>query len=153
MCTQNSPAAITADRNQKTCEPRDLEEANFIGDLNRLQVVYCAWFAKQRPEPTTGVICKNDFYFTAVRAATNDQPAILALLSQGINLNRNLPKAAMMSGPTRVLQVLIDHRWNINEAEAYCEPPFLAYAFLFGHDALPNSPVSADSCPNLSGLQ
>ena len=39
----------------------------------------------------------------------------------------------MLSKSTRVLQVLFDHGWNINKAEAYCEPPFLGYVVCFPH--------------------
>ena len=106
-----------------------LEEASSIGDINNLHTLYSNWFAKQRPEPSTGIVSKDDLYLTTIRAATNDQPTSLAyLLSQGMKLDCNLIKAAVESGPTRVLQVLIDHGWNINEAEAYCEPPFLRHA-------------------------
>ena len=125
-----SPSKVNTDK--PSDELRDLEEASVMGDLDRLHTIYSTWFAKQRPEPSTGIICKNPFDSTARHAATHDQPAILAyILSQGLKLDRYLLKEAVLSGSTRVLQVLIDHGWNINEPEAYCDPPFLGYVVTF----------------------
>ncbi len=124
-------------------------EASVIGDLDRLHTIYSTWFAKQRPEPSTGMISKDKFNITALHAATHDQPAILAyFLSQGIKLNRYLIKDAVISGSIQVLQVLIDHGWNINEAEAYCEPPFLGYEIAFLITVVPHASSRSSANPS-----
>lgn len=94
-------AIVNAD--EETYELPGLEEADLVDDLDKLHNVYSTWFAKQRPEPSTRMVCKDHFYFTAFRAATKDHPAGLTyLLSQGMRLDRHLIKAAVQSGSIRV---------------------------------------------------
>jgi hypothetical protein len=63
---------------EETDQLHILEEASLIGDLDKVHNIYSTLFAKQRPDPITGSVCKDLFYFAAYRAATNDQPACLA---------------------------------------------------------------------------
>ena len=107
----------------------DLEEASQLGDLTTIHRIYSIWFANQIPNPVTGLVEKDVFYMAALRAATNNQSASLAyLLLQGVAFDRNIIEVAVLSKSTDTLQVLLDHGWNINEPEAYCEPPFLGFA-------------------------
>ena len=112
-------------------ELEEIKEASSTGDLDTLQVLCSAWLAKQQPDPSTGVIRIEQLFFAAHQAAVKDQSSSLAyLLSLGLQIDRDLIKGAVLSRSTRALQVLLEHGWNINEAEAYCEPPFLRYALL-----------------------
>ena len=155
-----SPSKANPD--EQSDELHDLKEASEIGDLDRLHTIYSTWFAKQRPEPSTGIIFKDKFYFPIFHAATHDQPAILAyflsqgyLLSQERKLDLHFIKHAVESGSIQVLQVLIDHGWNINEPEAYCEPPFLGYEMASLMILVPhaNSRSSANPSTKASDMQ
>ena len=106
----------------------ELEDGGLVDNVNHLHALYSSWFSMQQPDPTTGEIKSNKFYYAAHQAAAKGRPASLSyLLRHGIRLDRDLIKAAVMSHSTQILQVLLDHGWNINEAQAYCEPPPLAY--------------------------
>lgn len=123
---QESTFPTTA--NDDTEEIHEIEKACSNGDLENLHALYSTWLARQQPDSSTGEISKDQLYLAAHKAATTNQSTSLAyLLSQGLKLNRELIKSAVLSGSTQVLQILLDHGWNINEPEAYCEPPFLGY--------------------------
>jgi hypothetical protein len=113
---------------EESNELHSIDDASMIGDLITVHAIYSGWFAKQRPEPNVGAIDKARFNFTVHLAAANGQPATLAyFLSQGFGFDRDLIKAAVLSKSAQVLQVLLDHAWNINEPESYCDPPYLGY--------------------------
>ena len=110
-------------------EARALERPIATGALDEVHTLYCSWFSKQQPEPRSGAIDKDCFYFAAYQAATTNRPIPLAyLLSQGVRFDGNLVKGAVLSKSTDVLQVLLDNGWNINEPESFSDPPFLGYA-------------------------
>lgn len=103
-----------------------LGEACRTGDLDLVHVVYSSWLREQQPDPSTGLVDNKYFLHAGSLAARNNHPTCLAyLFQQGLKVERILVSAAVKSMATRILQVLLDYGWNINEPEAYCEPPFM----------------------------
>lgn len=104
----------------------DMETSSKEGNLQGVHWCYCSWFAKQQPNPSTGIVDKTHCWPSIRAAITIHQLACLKyLLSQGIKPNRYDKKDAALSGDTRILKILLDYGWDINEPEAYCEPPLL----------------------------
>lgn len=138
MISRSAPSSLDVTFGQESTFPttvkndteeiHEIEKACSNGDLENLHALYSTWLARQQPDSSTGEISKDQLYLAAHNAATKNQSASLAyLLSKGLKLNRELIKSAVLSGSAQVLQILLDHEWDINEPEAYCEPPFLGY--------------------------
>ena len=106
----------------------DLEQSSREGDLRRVHELYSAWFSEQEPDLDTGVIVKRCCWHAIRACVENDQPTCLAyLLGNGIKASMYDKKAAVEAGSIRILQVLLNYDWDVNEPEAWCEPPLLAY--------------------------
>ena len=104
-----------------------LNDASSRGDVDALHVAYLVWMSKRRPDQNTGYIHKGDLWTATSLAAVGGHHNCLAyLLSQGIKYTWHLIRNVVDSKSTKSLQVLLDHGWDINEPESYCEPPALA---------------------------
>lgn len=94
--------------------------ASATGDLAAAQAIFSQWRAK----PITDRIEKRRFV-VALAAAVNNQhvPVISYLLAQGVPLNIGMFVCATKLKSIAMLQLFLDHGWDINEPIDRITPP------------------------------
>ncbi|KAJ9293833.1 hypothetical protein DTO271G3_7460 [Paecilomyces variotii] len=129
-----------------------LTAASATGNVGALKTFFSQWQSKllsdQFPLET---LCP--LLFTAVR---NNQVATVAyFLDQGVPMNQELFLYATESKSYQMLQVFLEHGWDINTPVDSLRPPALAYTFddealvnwFLDHGADPNAPCGRDCTP------
>ena len=103
LSDHHSPAARRKPEQTKGSLLRTLTAASADGRLEEVQKLYYQW---ERMEDPRGALSA---------AIDNQHPVIVSyLLEQGLPIHRDDVSAAMKCGSTEILQVFLDHGWNIN---------------------------------------
>ncbi|KAL8904484.1 MAG: hypothetical protein Q9207_003248 [Kuettlingeria erythrocarpa] len=107
----------------------DLTIAGGNGDLSRVHELYSSWFAKQKPDPDTGLVRHRYLHNAAQEAAAQGHwPCLNYMLSCGVELYAHIIAAGVRSKSVQVLEGMLARGWDINRPQSYDEPPFLAYS-------------------------
>lgn len=124
------PAQVTEAEHSRECTDPfgDIRAACVQGDLAKVHKLYSSWFARQEPDPRTGLVGRQGITNAAWAAAVSGHWACLNyFLSQGAELVDHVIRAGVESKSTAVLEGMLTRGWDINKPEMYCEPPYLAY--------------------------
>ncbi|KAL8804064.1 MAG: hypothetical protein Q9182_002777 [Xanthomendoza sp. 2 TL-2023] len=140
---------LIAETSPLTSYPHRIAEACRAGDVHLTHCIYSSWLQQQIADPLTGHLEDNNFLEAGCYAAANDHSACLGYLcQQGLKIHRELVlealRAALRSRSTKVLKVLLDHGWDINEPQSNSEPPFMGYVEkLTSTESFYNSPCTS----------
>ncbi|KAI9843020.1 MAG: hypothetical protein M1837_006651 [Sclerophora amabilis] len=143
-------------------EEPGVEAACAEGRLDELHDINCRWLARNRPDPTTGVIRRPWLWACMYRAIDTGHAKVVSyLLSTGFVISPVKKRSAHFIGralkarSTAVLQAFLDHGWDINEPTDRIYPSALRYAihdkemteWFLAHKASPNATSSVGTTP------
>jgi len=93
------------------------------GHLLAVHAIYSQWLIRQRPD-LSGSIFSQNLHPALVEAVRNNHVSVVTyLLSRGLKLNSGLVEIGMINRSTEMLQVFLDHGWDINKPRERSLPP------------------------------
>ncbi|KNG89130.1 Ankyrin repeat protein [Aspergillus nomiae NRRL 13137] len=127
---------------------REMETACAVGDLPRFKSTLETW--------TSLGLDIHDLDSVMMQAVRQDQmDVVVELLHKGLSISQYYALEAIKHRSKKVLNILLQHGWNINQPTSELRPPALGYAvdddeialWLLDHGADPNKQCSIDLTP------